>query len=82
MPKNTRKIVTPAFAMGTPAYESNGHNPRVSVKVATTTQERQVRAALTSYRYVRNPMYIGGLVLWLSEALAFRSMATIAWAVL
>ena len=34
------------------------------------------------YRYVRNPMYVGGLVLLLSEALAFRSMANLGWAVL
>ena len=34
------------------------------------------------YRYVRNPMYVGGLVLLLSEALAFRSIAILAWAAL
>lgn len=32
------------------------------------------------YRYVRNPMYVGGLVLLLSEALVFQSTAILAWA--
>lgn len=32
------------------------------------------------YRYVRNPMYVGGLVLLLGEALAFRSTAILLWA--
>lgn len=34
------------------------------------------------YRYVRNPMYVGGLLLLLGEALAFRSIAILAWAAL
>lgn len=34
------------------------------------------------YRYVRNPMYLGGVMLLLGEALAFRSMAILAWAAL
>jgi protein-S-isoprenylcysteine O-methyltransferase Ste14 len=34
------------------------------------------------YRYVRNPMYLGGLMLLLSEAVAFRSIAIVAWAAL
>ena len=32
------------------------------------------------YRYVRNPMYVGGLVLLLGEALAFRSIPILLWA--
>lgn len=32
------------------------------------------------YRYVRNPMYVGGLVLLLGEALVFRSLAILLWA--
>jgi protein-S-isoprenylcysteine O-methyltransferase Ste14 len=34
------------------------------------------------YRYVRNPMYLGGAVLLLSEALMFWSIAILAWATL
>ena len=32
------------------------------------------------YRYVRNPMYVGGLILLLGEALLFRSTAILVWA--
>lgn len=33
------------------------------------------------YRYVRNPMYVGALVMLLGEAWAFRSVSILAWTV-